>query len=124
MEIKEGFLNLYERLLHLQNNRLKNKNIHCGYILSGHFRDCKRCKKKSYCWSYNVWEIDAPYRKACEDIRKIKERIKRENIPTKVNWTGILMAIRNQADREIDSYLRSVGISNSDWGKDSFLTLF
>jgi len=55
-----------------------------------------------------------------EDIRRIKERINHKGIPTRVNWTDILMAIRNQADQEIESYLRSVGISNLDWGKDKF----
>ena len=61
-----------------------------------------------------MWEIHALYHRAYEIVRNIRERIERENIPTKVNWMSILMAIRNQADREIDSYLKTVGISNSD----------
>jgi len=110
-------LTYYEKLLHLQNNRLKNENIHCGYILSGHFRNCKRCKRKRYCWSYRVWKIHTLYHRAYETVRNIRERIEKKSIPTKVNWMSILMAIRNQADREIDSYLKTVGISNSDWGE-------
>ena len=50
-------------------------------------------------------------------MRNIRKRIEKESIPTKVNWMSILMAIRNQADREIDSYLKSIGVSNSDWGE-------
>ena len=63
-----------------------------------------------------MWEIHTLYHRAYETVRNIRERIEKESIPTKVNWTGILMAIRNQADREIDSYLKSVGISSLDWG--------
>jgi len=104
-------LNFYKKLLHSQNSQSAGN---CNYILFSHFRNCDRCKRYKDCWAYNVWKIDNLYHKAYKSVGKIKERTNKEDIPTKVNWSSILMAIRNQADQEIEYYLRSVGAQNLD----------
>jgi len=89
-------------------------DIQCNFLIFGHFGNCKKCKRKRCCYAYTIWKIDITYRRAIEDIKKIKKRINKKNILTKINWAGIIREIANQADREISSYLKSSGVPNLD----------